>query len=102
MGPRLIELEEPVQGVEAEVEVVLRELAPAAMEDDGESVIAVLQRKDVDAAIKGKVDVEVIYRGQGTGGAAGEEVTESPVVLLRRVPSTPKIRAVREIDPHRR
>jgi len=40
-GPRLIELEEPVEGVEAEVEVVLRESAPAAAEDDGESLIAV-------------------------------------------------------------
>ena len=101
-GPRLIELDEPVEGVEAEVEVVLRELAPAAAEDDGESLIAVMQRKDVAAAMEGHVNVEVLYRAPSPGvGAAGEDVTESPVVLVRRVPSSPKIPTAPEREPHR-
>ena len=97
-GPRLIELEEPVQGVEAEVEVVLRELAPTPIEDDGESLIAVLRRKDVDAAIEGTVGMEVVYRAPSSGGV-GEEITESPLVLVRRAASTPKIETVPETDP---
>lgn len=95
-GPRLIELEEAVEGVEAEVEVVLREQAPAAVEDDGESLIAVMRRKDVDAAIEGNVGMEVVYRAPSTGG---EEVTESPLVLVRRVPSAPNIQAAPTSDP---
>jgi hypothetical protein len=102
VGPRLIELEEPVLGVEAEVEVVLREAAPPAAEDEGESLIAVLQRKDVEAAITRKVDVEVVYQGPGAPSVAGEDVTESPVVLVRRVSSVPKIQAAPETEPHGR
>ena len=99
-GPRLIELEEPVHGVEAEVEVVLRELAPPAVEDDGESLIAVMRRKDVDAAIEGDVgDMEVVYRAPASGAEGSEEITESPLVLVRRLPSSPKIETVPESDP---
>ncbi len=86
-GPRLIELEEPVEGVETEVEVVLRELSPAAPEDDGESMIAVLRREDFDRAAARSVDMEVVYRASSTTsatGASGEDVTESPLVLVRR------------------
>jgi hypothetical protein len=99
-GPRLIELEEPVHGVEAEVEVVLREFALPAVEDDGESLIAVMRRKDVDAAIEGDVGgMEVVYRAPSAAGEASEEVTESPLVLVRRVPSSPKIETAPESDP---
>jgi hypothetical protein len=90
-GPRLIELDEAVEGVEVEVEVVLREAAPAAPEDEGESLIAVMQRKDVVAAMEGNVGVEVLYRGPGQVGSGGEEITESPLVLVRRMRSVPKI-----------
>lgn len=98
-GPRLIELEEPVEGVEAEVEVMLRETAPAAAEDDGESLIAVMRRQDVDAAIDGQVGMEVVYRAPSSGGAGGDEVTESPLVLVRRGASAPKIPTAPEGDP---
>jgi hypothetical protein len=67
-GPRLIELDEAVEGVEVEVEVVLREAAPAAPEDEGESLIAVMQRKDVVAAMEGNVGVEVLYPRARAGG----------------------------------
>ena len=65
----------------------------APPEDEGESLIAVMQRRDVAAAMQGNVDVEVLYRGQGQVGSGGEEITESPVVLVRRVGSVPKIPA---------
>lgn len=96
-GPRLIELEEPVEGVEEEVEVVLREADSAqAPEDEGESLVAVMHREQIDAAIAGKdVDVQVVYRPPPPPPASGEEVTESPVVVVRRMPSSSNIRTPR-------
>ena len=96
-GARTIELEEPVEGVEAEVEVVLREVTAAvAAEDDPESLVAVLHREDVDAALAGNpVAVQVVHRPAASPSVAGEDVTESPVVVVRRVPSSSHIRTPR-------
>jgi hypothetical protein len=96
-GSRVIELEEPVEGVEEEVEVVLRESAEPSTEEDAESLVAVMHREQIDAAIAGKdVDVQVVYRPpQQPPGGAGEEVTESPVVVVRRMPSSSNIRTPR-------
>jgi hypothetical protein len=92
-GPRVIELEEPVEGVEEEVEVVLREAAAPAPEDDAESLVAVMHREQIDAAIAGhSVDVQVVYRPPAQPPGTGEEVTESPVVVVRRMPSSSNIR----------
>ncbi len=96
-GPRTIELEEPVDGVEEEVEVVLRESAAApALDEDAESLVAVMHREQIDAAIAGKaVDVQVVYKPPQQPPVAGEEVTESPVVVVRRAPSSSNIRTPR-------
>ncbi len=95
-GSRTIELEEPVDGVEEEVEVVLREAAAPAAEEDGESLVAVMSRDQIEAAIAGKdVDVQVVYRPPAQPAASGEEVTESPVVVVRRMPSSSHIRTPR-------
>lgn len=95
-GPRTIELEEPVDGVEEEVEVVLREAAVPSAEEDAESLVAVMSREQIDAAIAGKaVDVQVVYKPPAQPPLAGEEVTESPVVVVRRTPSSPNIRTPR-------
>ncbi|HTQ45013.1 MAG TPA: hypothetical protein VMI75_19770 [Polyangiaceae bacterium] len=95
-GTRTIELEEPVEGVEEEVEVVLREAAEPAAEDDGESLVAVMHREQIDAAIAGKaVDVQVVYKPPPQPAVPGEEVTESPVVVVRRSPSSSSIRTPR-------
>lgn len=95
-GPRTIELEEPVDGVEEEVEVVLRESAAPAIEEDAESLVAVMHREQIDAAIAGRsVDVQVVFRPPAQPPVAGEEVTESPVVVVRRSPSSSNIRTPR-------
>jgi len=95
-GTRTIELEEPVEGVDEEVEVVLRESAPPAPEEDAESLVAVMHREQIDAAIAAKaVDVQVVYRPPPQAPVAGEEVTESPVVVVRRMPSSSNIRTPR-------
>jgi hypothetical protein len=92
---RTIELEEPVDGVEEEVEVVLREAAPPAPEEDPESLVAVLNREEIDAAIAGNpVAMQVVHR-PASPSAGGEDVTESPVVVVRRVPSSSSIRTPR-------
>jgi hypothetical protein len=100
VGPRLIELEETVEGVESDVEVVLREAVPpaaAAAEDDPESLVAVLHREDIDAALAGdRVEVQVVYKPPPpSSSVAGEEVTESPVMVARRNPSSARIRTPR-------
>ena len=93
VGPRLIQLEETVDGVESEVEVVLRETAAPAAEDDPESIVAVVHREEIEAAIAGKpVDMQVVFGTPPQATPSGEDVTESPVVVLRRVPSSPNIR----------
>lgn len=95
-GSRIIELEEPVEGVDEEVEVVLREAAAPAIEEDAESLVAVMHREQIDAAIAGKaVDVQVVYKPSPQSPVAGEEVTESPVVVARRTPSSSNIRTPR-------
>ena len=95
-GARTIELEEPVEGVEAEVEVVLREASLPIAEDDPESIVAVLHREDVDAALAGNpVAVQVVHRPATSPSVGGEDVTESPVVVVRRVPSSSHIRTPR-------
>lgn len=95
-GSRTIELEEPVEGVDEEVEVVLRESAKPAVEEDAESLVAVMHREQIDAAMAGKaVDVQVVYKPPPQSPIAGEEVTESPVVVVRRTPSSPNIRTPR-------
>jgi hypothetical protein len=92
VGPRLIELEETVEGVESDVEVVLREKAAPAAEDDPESIVAVVHREEIEAAMAGKaVDVQVVYGPPPQPPTGGDEVTESPVVVVRRVPSSPRI-----------
>jgi hypothetical protein len=95
-GPKLIELEESVEGVEEEVEVVLREAAAPAPEEDAESLVAVMHREQIDAALAGKtVDMQVVHRPPPEAPAAGEEVTESPLVVVRRMPSSSNIRTPR-------
>jgi hypothetical protein len=80
---KTIVLDEPVEGVEVEVEVVLRELAPPPLEETGESVIAVLRREDLETAMRGELGVEVVH-----APLRNEDFTESPVVLARRVSAT--------------
>jgi hypothetical protein len=98
-GPRIIELEEPVEGVDADVEVVLRE-SESATEDDPESLIAVLRRDEVDAALaRTPLEVQLVYRAPLSPSNV-DEVTESPVVLARRVPSAP-MRAAADVREER-
>lgn len=99
-GGRTIELDESVEGFAEDVEVILREMPRAAVDEDPESMIAVVQRSDVAAAMSGQpMEMEVLYRAQASN-ATGEDVTESPLVLVRRVPSAP-MRAAEDVREDR-
>ena len=80
-----IVLDEPVEGVDVEVEVVLREALPPRPDETGESLVAVVRRADLEDAMRKDLDVEVLH---APAAASSEDVTESPVVLGRRVSAT--------------
>jgi hypothetical protein len=83
---RTIQLDEPVHGVDEEVDVVLRESLPTASADTGESLVAVLHRDDIDRAMRGgDIELEVL---RAPAPVTAEEYTESPVVLARRASAT--------------
>ncbi len=83
---RTIVLDEPVAGVEVDVEVVLREVLPTRLDDTAESLIAVVRRADVEGALRGDLEVEVLHAQSLHGNP--EDVTESPVLLARRISNT--------------
>ncbi len=80
---RTIVLDEPVEGVETNVEVVLREAVAVRLDETGESIVAVVRRVDLENAAH-DVEVEVMR----DSGASGNPTEDSSFVLARRVGAT--------------
>ena len=100
VGPKLIELEEIVHGVEIDVEVVLREVAAPPAEDDPESLVADVhggagdEAFDLVRGLSAERAVKRVPAGHAQRGVrmraedgvrratrTGDSVTSSPVAL---------------------
>jgi hypothetical protein len=100
-GPRTIELAEPVDGVEVEVEVIVREAQRTLPPPDvTESPVAKFRRDEVDAALAGKVPrVEVVYEQSTRTAGDGRDVSaETGMIFARRTLSEPPKRNGEEED----
>lgn len=92
VGPRTVELSEPVAGVALEVEVLVREATRAApAPEDTESPVAILRRDVVDAALARRPpSLEVVFE-RSEQGEQGERdpMGETGLIVARRKATSP-------------
>lgn len=92
VGPRTVELSEPVAGVALEVEVLVREASRAApAPEDTESPVAILRRDVVDAALARRPpSLEVVFE-RSEQGEQGERdpMGETGLIVARRKATSP-------------
>ena len=98
-GSRTVELAEPVDGVEIEVEVIVREAQNTIPPPEAtESPVAKFRRDEVDAALARKAPhLEVVYERAPSDGRDGRDATaDTGMIVARRSLIEPAKREGRE------